>query len=302
MGTEQEIFDSAIAGDDDDLDTAQQQQQPPSEGEAGKPPSDAEQAAREPQQGTKPEAAQDAARQQEQPQVQHQVPLKELLDTRERAQAAERRAQELERRFEEIERQRRQSEDAPKRPTPDQLAEQLFAEPETVMGQIFQAFEERLEKERQNRDFAETQRELAIAKRTHGAVFDEAWTNFVEQARHNPALEQAWRALPVWQRGDDIVAWHKQQQLVREVGSDPAAYRQRLQDDLLKDPAFVAKVIESARGQGQPNGSRPSSVTRLPSLSRATAAASAHDADDGDDSEDAIWEAARDNRGRFASR
>jgi hypothetical protein len=72
---------------------------------------------------------------------------------------------------------------------------------------------------------------------------------------------------------------------------------------LLADPEFVSKVIERTRqSQSQPvnNGSRPANVTRLPpSLNRQTSAASAQ-ADDGDGSDDAVWDAARDSKGRFA--
>lgn len=81
------------------------------------------------------------------------------------------------------------------------------------------------------------------------------------------------------QNSDDPVGvamqWHQRNKLVQETGGDVNAYKEKLQDELLKDPAFQAKVIEAIKGQ---NGSKPNSTVQIPpSLSKVGAAASPHD-------------------------
>jgi hypothetical protein len=79
----------------------------------------------------------------------------------------------------------------------------------------------------------------------------------------------------------DIVQWHQRSTVISEVGNDPAAYRQRILDEALKDQAFLNKALEQARGVATPvvNGPKPAA---LPSLNRVAAAS-----DDGDEEEDA---------------
>jgi hypothetical protein len=84
------------------------------------------------------------------------------------------------------------------------------------------------------------------------------------------------------------VEWHKRQQVLAEVGNDPAAYRQRTLDEALKDPAFLARALEASRAAAsgnpviqQPGATAPSAqpakpaaaVTSLPSLAHVGATA-----------------------------
>lgn len=77
----------------------------------------------------------------------------------------------------------------------------------------------------------------------------------------------------------ELISWNKRQSVLREVGNDPAAYRAKVQDDALSDPAFLAKAAERLRAQaaanpivslpaGSPGSAAPTAVT-LPSVSRA---------------------------------
>jgi hypothetical protein len=287
MGTEQDDFDSVIEAEE----TISPTEVSETVNEAPLP----EPAAQEPPPGEKqPEAAQGAAPPAEQPpQPQpHLVPLKELLDTRERAQAAEREREDLKRQLQEFTR-RQQAEQAKPPELPD-----IFEKPQEFVQNLTQTFEQRLAA-------MQLENNLQLAQVKHGDTFDKAYDAFIGACGtgQNPALYHQIMRAP--SPGDAMVQWFKRDQVLREVGDDPLAYRTRLQDELIKDPAFVAKVLETARAQaGQPqNGSRPQNVTRLPSLNRQTAAATAHAADDGDDSDEAIFDSVmRDSKGRYASR
>lgn len=292
MGTEQEIFDSGVS-DEEEVATALAPEAASDEAEP------AEHAAQEPPAEQKPEAAQDAAPQQEPaPQPQHHVPLTEFLTARERAQAAERERDQFRQRYEALERERRAQEEAAKQQKP-QPPDQ-FADPDgytQFMLQQQQALEQSIWQKIEN---AQTQEAIFRTRQTHGELFDKAWTEFNQAAAQNPALAQVWQQLPPWQRGEEVIGWYKQQQTLREIGSDPAAYRTKLQQELLSDPAFLAQAVEKLKaGQGPAQNARPQTVTRLPpSLNRVTSAAPAHGADDGDDSEDAIFAAGRPARRR----
>lgn len=274
MGKEQDIFDSEIEAEEAASPTvvSETTEQPPAEPAASQPPAGEQQ----------PPAAEGAAPQQDPqptPPV-HHVPLTELLNTRERAQAAERERDEFKRRVEAFERERQ----AKPAEVPD-----VFADPNAYTQHLQTAFQSTVQEVKLDFD-------LQLAEVRHGDTFKQAWESFLGEVGtgQNPQLYH--RVMNARSPGEAIVGWFKQEQVLREVGNDPAAYRQKLQDDLLKDPAFIAKALEQARGQaaGAPNGSsRPQNVTRLPSLNRAPSAASAHDADDGDDSEEAVFAAGR---------
>lgn len=92
------------------------------------------------------------------------------------------------------------------------------------------------------------------------------------------------RVLSAPNRYEAAVQWHKRQSLLSEVGDDPQAYRQRILDEALKDPAFIARVAEAARQPGTPQAQAPGApVVRLPpSLNSQTAVASGRSGADGD--------------------
>lgn|SRR3569623_158182 len=80
----------------------------------------------------------------------------------------------------------------------------------------------------------------------------------------------------------EIVTWHKKQTIFSTIGDNPEAYVEKRLEEMLKDPAAQAKLLERIRGTAQ---ARPSNVTQLPpSLNRATSAAPPGAADD-DESE-----------------
>jgi hypothetical protein len=91
--------------------------------------------------------------------------------------------------------------------------------------------------------------------------------------------------------GKTLLQWHREEKTRAEVGNDLTAFREREQERLLSDPAFLAKAIEKARGAAQPSiqpGTRPA-VSLPPSLTRATNASADGSADDNDVSDEGLW-------------
>ena len=135
---------------------------------------------------------------------------------------------------------------------------------------------------------ADRERSLKQAHKTYKTEFEEAYAAAQRQVDSVLKLKMQTSDDP----GETLIEWHREQKTRAEVGTDLNAFRQREQERLLSDPAFLAKAIEKARGAAQsPTGServRASAVSLPPSLTRATAASSEIIEDD-DISDDALW-------------
>lgn len=101
------------------------------------------------------------------------------------------------------------------------------------------------------------------------------------------------RILKARDPGKELLTWYRERETVREVGGDPAAYKQRLLDEALKDPAFLAKAVAAARTPATPSNvaslRQPSPVRLPPSLSSVAPTGSARGAEDDDVSDQGIW-------------
>jgi hypothetical protein len=190
----------------------------------------------------------------------------------ERAEQSAREAQaaalQLQRNLEAMQRQIQHFQNPPKQPDPIDL----FGDngPERFVETI----EERLE--RQQRTFQQEIRNVrlesnfAMTHQLNPEVFPEAYKAF-EQAVNSGDKVVGARVFNSPNPGAALVAWHKEQSAIKEIGGDPNAYVQRKLDEALKDPAFLAKALEAAKatatGQpaqpGQP-APRPNTVTQLP--------------------------------------
>jgi len=118
-----------------------------------------------------------------------------------------------------------------------------------------------------------------MAHRLHGKLFEDA---YAEAERALASGDQHLRMLMnnTSSAGDTLMGWYQQRQTLREVGNDPAAYKTKLLEEALKDPAYLAKAVEAARtkaGGGTSarssnnGGSRPA-VELPPSISGAARA------------------------------
>lgn len=294
MSEEQDIFDEALQ----DVDPKAPAAEAPVVAEDETPP--APPAATEPPEGQDepPGAAPSAAQEQPKPALPREALglLKELQEERFARQEAQRKAEEYQRAVENFQRQQQAAQRAeqqkPAEP-PDQ-----FADPAGYNNYWLQREQQLVQTLQERARMEKLEESLDDAAEQHGKAFEEAY-QAVLSAR-DPALVAKLTASPR-RAGKAIMEWHRQQEVLRTVGNDPAAYRAKLQDELLNDQAFVAKVIERVRAQpGQPAPqSRPQNVTRLPpSMNRVAAAAPAAEGDE-DGSEEAIFaEAERPRRRR----
>src|SRR6185312_7798866 len=129
---------------------------------------------------------------------------------------------------------------------------------------------------------------LLRAREANQAEFDEAYA--AAQKAVDPALKARMQATR--DPGKTLIEWHREQKTRAEVGNDLAAFRQREQERLLSDPAFLAKAIEKARGAAQAQPQQPGqapAVSLPPSLTRATNASAVTSADDNDVSDEGLW-------------
>ena len=105
---------------------------------------------------------------------------------------------------------------------------------------------------------------LLKARETNQAEFDEAYQ--AAQKAVDPALKA--RMQSSRDPGKTLLEWHRENKVKAEVGSDPNAWLEKKLEERLKDPTFLAKAVELARGsaQSQPSNGRPR-VELPPSLS-----------------------------------
>lgn len=282
-GTEQEL-DSAIS--DAALFAAANEIEQDTGADAGLPPAEA---ADKPQKETKqvaaPEATPAPVAEQKPQEVEHRVPLRELLDEREKRQERDRQMAEMQRQYAEMQRQM----EALRNP---QQPVDLLTDPQRFQETIEQRFE------RQQREFDQRIRlhgintSFSFAARQHGEEFKKAFAALEEVAAPNKGgdLMLRDRIVNSPDPGEAVMQWYRSQQILRESGGDLTAYREKLLNEqkasLLKDPEFLAEALKAARSVAQANPTiRPGNPTGLPSLTRKTAAAS-NDDGDGEDMSD----------------
>ena len=273
--TEQEIFDDALGrnpdendGDqslermDDDLgedDDATEAESDEDEVEAQGDEDEGEEGAER----TEPEGREDR---QDERQDRRGVPSARLRQESEARRAAEAereaersRVRELEARLALIERGgNRQQQEQPQTPQ----APDMFADPEGwanhQRAQILQQ--------------VETQRvegSLQTARAEHGERFDAAY-QALARTRDPVAMQQIRTS---FNPGRALLDWHDRQQLMSEIGNDPAAYRERVIREAMSDPQVRRQILtgmreDAERGDGE---GQPRTRTRLPpSLSGAS--------------------------------
>jgi hypothetical protein len=188
--------------------------------------------------------------------------LREEREAREaahkRAEQAERYAAEVQRQYAEWQRQVQQQQ----QPKPEPI--DPLVDPEGYYGRMRNEW-------RQEMKAVQLENNLQMAYNRHGDTFARAFQAFEQIGPQNPQ----WAASIVHgpNPGEALVNWFNREQVLYEVGPDPKAYRSKVLDEALKDPAFLAKAYEAARahasGQQTPSGGRPQNITQLPpSLSR----------------------------------
>jgi len=216
-----------------------------------------------------------------------QVPSWRLRELREERDALARRFEDAERQRHAFERQLQQLQAAqkPKEPV------DFFADPNAAMQQSLSPYEAKLQEYERRLAQADFRAALADAKAEYGASTIKEMESAVKKAMEAGHPDLPMLSLQMQNSADPIgiaMQWYKNQKLVQETGGDPAAYRQRILDEAMKDPAYQAKVLEAARAQaGTQSNVRPN-ISLPTSLNKASGTAG-NAASDGDMSDEALF-------------
>lgn len=118
---------------------------------------------------------------------------------------------------------------------------------------------------------------MADAHEKHGKTFETAFSAVSALDQSNPANSAVLRSIrEAPNPGAKLMAWHREQETLREVGPDPVAYVNRKVEEALaekmKDPEFRKTMLADmqAEARGGTNGNRPRNIIRnVPSLNGA---------------------------------
>jgi hypothetical protein len=270
--TEQEIADEAFNDEplENDGDRSLEEMEDETEGE-------------EPQEGDEPEEAEaegdeeggedDADDEAEELPQAAEPPARDprtvaLREERGRRQALERQLAELQGRLAE-----RQAIDQPKPQATEKPAKpDMFADPEgwekATRAEILAEANKLINDQRT----AVVDESMAEAKAKHGDVFDAAYQALID-GKNDPATFAAGRRiLASRDPGEALMKWHQQQQVVRDIGNDPLAYREKLKQEIMAE-------LNVRPGRARASAERPQNVIqparRMPSLN-GTAGGSSH--------------------------
>jgi hypothetical protein len=217
------------------------------------------------------------------------VPSWRLREVREAREAAERRAEDSFRENANLQAQLRQmQEQLSKLNAPKQEPVDFFADPDKAISQHLSPIEQRLERAMQDMTLR-VSRTAAIAQHGVDAVAEMEKSIADAMAKNNPEMAQ----LAAQMRASDdpagiAMAWHKRTKLMEATGGDLDGYKSRLAEDLLKDPKFLEKALETARAQAGAQQSR-TVINLPPSLNRTPGSGNSQSSDDGDMSDQALF-------------
>ena len=151
----------------------------------------------------------------------------------------------------------------------------MFEDPQGYHDYMRREFQSELAVRDQRLDNMRVENSMALAHRLDKAAFEKAWGSLQQLDPNNQDARQVvQRIYASADPGEALVSWHKRNETLREVGDDPAAYRERLANEtreaLMKDPEFRRELLEGMRAEANgSNGGQQRTVTRLPqSLSR----------------------------------
>jgi hypothetical protein len=189
----------------------------------------------------------------------HRIPLTELLNEREKRQAEQRRAETLMRELESL----RQQLQPPAAPPPDQ-----FQDPEGYNAHWEQRFQMLQQQHQQSIRQVIAENSLARADDKYGELFRNGYEAVMTRAQEgDPTVAKMVANSP--NPGEAIVQWYKREETLKAVGDDPKAYANKVLEEALSNPEFLAKALEKAKGVAS---QQPSHIQLPPSLNKAAAA------------------------------
>lgn len=201
------------------------------------------------------------------PEKDHRIPIRELLDERDRRQAAEREREALRQRIAAYERQQQAPQQRPD-PSYDPEAYAEYVE-QTVGGRV-KSVEEMVRDRFVNMTFDSQAEALGTD------VFDPMVDAFIQTAgqggSRDPGLFK--EVVEASNPGAALVRWHKRHQARSEVGDDIDGFKQKHRSQLMSDPEFRKEFMAAleAEARGGSVGSS-SNISSLPSVNRAPGSA-----------------------------
>lgn len=203
------------------------------------------------------------------------VPQQALHASREKEREARQEADALRTQLAELRGQVQMLSQRPAQPAPKpepEKAPEFWEDPSAYVNHALGPVQQQMQQQRE-------QFSKMLAMQAHGKeTVDNAFKAFVEAAQANPgAYAGEYQAMMKSEHPyDSLVAWHKRQQTLQTVGSDPNAWLEAELEKRLADPAYQAKVMERIRGTAATTTDRANPVTKLPpSLSRLPAGGNA---------------------------
>lgn len=143
----------------------------------------------------------------------------------------------------------------------DQQEPDIFADPEAWKGKVRADI-------RQDMLQATLQTGIETAAEEHGEAFNTAYQGLIQgcQSGDPVALATAQRIARAPQLvGKIAIGYHRQQEMLREIGSDPDAFIDRKVQERLNDPQFRRQAISGLREDAmRGDGNGPRTRTRLP--------------------------------------
>src|SRR5258707_2452930 len=260
--TEQEVFDDALglSPDENDGDTSLEQMddddaptgdEEPTDEEEGEEPDNSEEGEGDDEEGDpkgdRPAGQDD--RGQDRGQDRRGIPPGRLREESDARRVAEAETRELRARLENLERNQRQPPQPQQPEKPD-----MFADPEGWAASQRAEIEANFAARHVNASLNDTREE-------HGEKFDEAYAALIRagQSGDRQTVQQIWDSP---NPGRALMRWHDRQQVIRDVGTDPQAYRTRVARELMEDPEVRRQMVETLRDDAM-NGGRAAPRTRV---------------------------------------
>src|SRR5262245_28739328 len=194
----------------------------------------------------------------QEPQADHRVPLRELLDEREKRQQAAQESERLRAQNEYMNSLLMQRSTPTQQPTQAPPAADISSceNPDAFLAARIDPYWQQARAEIMNirqqlaADKEAISRERAVEKFGEATV-DAAFAELAQQMQMGQAQHDYQRIMSSAHPFGELVRWHQQQTNFREVGADPNAWLEKKLEERMNDPAFQAKVIERARNGSQ---------------------------------------------------
>lgn len=177
----------------------------------------------------------------------------------------------------------------------------IFEDPKGFVSHLEKGFQTELSRRDQQLENIRVGSSMQIAHGFHKEAFEKAYAAVTKLDRNNPDDQVTVRR--IWASpnpGESLVTWHRNQETLREVGGDPASFKERIRTEtreaLMKDPEFRKQLLAGLREEAAGAGvdGKPRTAFKVPK-SLNGASGGKRDADDTapiDDSDRALFDGA----------